>query len=594
MGGSGLPEESPDDRGDVEPAIAPTTDDRLTSAAASATRRRSVATMTGWLGRRHLPAMVLAGALLGEALLLGFYANRLWFLGGDDWDFLLKRGTISGYDRGLFAPHEDHWSTGVVLVMKILFWFFGIRTYLPYGLVVIVLHAAICGLIYVGLCRAECDRWIALWTVLLVAFLGTGAQAFLWDTSMGLLFSMAFGLVAMLVVEREFRSSVMIQLFLIMGLMFSGLGLVMVLTVSVSLVMRRGRRDATEILWPVIAIYAIWYASFGWKGRISEVSSPWDVLGAPRRVWEHIDATLSGALHLPGAGGLVFVAIVVHLCVWQSGPAALRRWSLAGLAGGLSQLLLATLTRITDPQGRYSYVFMVFLAPAMAYGLTHLAWACAAARPLGLLLGLVSSVALVTNGLLEIRSFQAQQRIFTDPWPGRIRGLVAGSDAGQKILNPRSTEWFSAGFDAELLVRPEIRGKLPSGMPTDEERVDAAGHFFVGVQGTTFGLFRPTAMTLIYFNDEPISDAGCATYQASVETPVITLDIGLGGDEISVSSASTRITTFVRTAEHESDRAVWDVTAGEPVFVASTAAGTQLVMVFDKGGSYRVCTGGVR
>ena len=50
---------------------------------------------------------------------------------GDDWDFLFFRGTVAGSDRGLFTPHNEHWSTIPILMYRAIFAMVGPRHYLP-------------------------------------------------------------------------------------------------------------------------------------------------------------------------------------------------------------------------------------------------------------------------------------------------------------------------------------------------------------------------------------------------------------------------------------------------------------------------------
>src|SRR5690606_32760272 len=74
-----------------------------------------------------------------------------WFL-ADEWDYLADR---SATDLGdLFRPHNQHWSTLPILVYRGLFSVFGIRTYVPYQLVVVVLHLVACGLLWLVMRRA--------------------------------------------------------------------------------------------------------------------------------------------------------------------------------------------------------------------------------------------------------------------------------------------------------------------------------------------------------------------------------------------------------------------------------------------------------
>ena len=72
-------------------------------------------------------------AALITILVLG---RHMWFT-YDEWDFLAGRRATSIVD--LFRPHNEHWSTLPILVYRGLFHVFGLKTYLPYQLVVVLL-----------------------------------------------------------------------------------------------------------------------------------------------------------------------------------------------------------------------------------------------------------------------------------------------------------------------------------------------------------------------------------------------------------------------------------------------------------------------
>ena len=86
---------------------------------------------------------MLALLVAGQAAFLLYLGRSMWFVWGDDYDFFLMRGTIPGVNVGLWAPHDDHWMTAVVLIDRALFPAFGVQTYLPYVAVSIGLHLAV-------------------------------------------------------------------------------------------------------------------------------------------------------------------------------------------------------------------------------------------------------------------------------------------------------------------------------------------------------------------------------------------------------------------------------------------------------------------
>ncbi|WP_162799361.1 hypothetical protein, partial [Nocardioides sp. 616] len=127
-----------------------------------------------------MPPTLVVLAALAQAGYLAFLNSDIYFVWGDDYDFLLLRGTINDENVGLLAPHDDHWSTVVVLIYKVLFYFFGMREYYPYGLVTIGFHVLLGLLVYPLMRRLGVGQWTAAAAAVIVLFLGAGAGAVLW------------------------------------------------------------------------------------------------------------------------------------------------------------------------------------------------------------------------------------------------------------------------------------------------------------------------------------------------------------------------------------------------------------------------------
>src|SRR5437763_15713528 len=99
--------------------------------------------------------------ILGELGALVFYvviSRPMWFF-QDEWDFLAQRTAFNVHD--LFRPHNEHWVTLPVLLYRALWWVFGLRTYRPYQLVIILLHLGTALLIRTVMRRAGVRPWTA-------------------------------------------------------------------------------------------------------------------------------------------------------------------------------------------------------------------------------------------------------------------------------------------------------------------------------------------------------------------------------------------------------------------------------------------------
>ncbi len=152
---------------------------------------------------RHVhPASVVLGALLLVGGLLLVYAGRHLTFFYDEWTFVLTR---RGSSLGTYLdPHNGHFVLVPVVIYKLLFALVGLRHYAPYRIIVVLLHLACCGLLYV-LVRPRVGPWLALVPAALLLFMGSAWQILLWPFQMGYLASVAGGLAALVALERSSR-----------------------------------------------------------------------------------------------------------------------------------------------------------------------------------------------------------------------------------------------------------------------------------------------------------------------------------------------------------------------------------------------------
>ena len=557
----------------------------------SGRRRLSVRRVLTW---RNLPLGVVLLAVAVQGTILVAFASRLYFFGGDDWDFLLFRGTIPGVNRGWFVPHYDHWSTAAIAIYRVLFHFFGIRHYLPYGLVVIVFHLAVCLLLFALLRRARAGPWVSATTSVVGVFLGAGAQAILWDVEMTLVGSLLCGFGALLVLQPGSGAARLRVAWglLVVSLMFSGLGMTMVGCVALFVLLRAGWRAALAAAAVPTLVFAVWFVWVGHSGAQIQQSTAWELAQVPSQAWMLMTSALEETSGIPGTGGVLLLALVAGTLLVRETPRPLRDLALAGVGASLFQTFLTVLTRPDIiSRGRYTYLAVVFLLPALGVGLTAVAGRLPEPRWLAGLLGAALLVTVCANGVYLEHRYYSATRVYTDEWPGTIRGIVAASADRQRVLTENPEEWFSEGFSPSLVASEAIRDKLPPGQATAAERLEAERQFFVGVSSKPYSLMSDGQVALLYFLDQIKEGEGCGSYRAGADTPVITVDIGSAGNEIAVTSDSTSVRTYLVRDGRESDERTWSIDPDETAYIASTANDAQLVMAFNRGGTYTVCRG---
>ena len=137
-----------------------------------------------------------------EAVALVFFlvAGRYLWFGGDEWDFLAGRG-LSLHD--LLAQHGGHLVALPLVIFRALFAVFGLRSYLPYQLVAIVLHLMTAWLLRAVIRRAGAGPWIATAGASLLLFFGAGAQNILTAFQITFTGALAFGFGQLLLADHD-------------------------------------------------------------------------------------------------------------------------------------------------------------------------------------------------------------------------------------------------------------------------------------------------------------------------------------------------------------------------------------------------------
>ena len=88
-------------------------------------------------------------ASLAAAFGFLLWANRNQWFDSDEWNFLVRRRLVGSAEfEGIWAPHNKHWVTLPVLVYRLLFNVFGVRTYFPYIVLLLVLSLAVAHLLW--------------------------------------------------------------------------------------------------------------------------------------------------------------------------------------------------------------------------------------------------------------------------------------------------------------------------------------------------------------------------------------------------------------------------------------------------------------
>jgi hypothetical protein len=377
--------------------------------------------------RAHI-ALILAGA--GAASMILVLGSRLTFW-GDEWNFLLRQ-PLAPID--FLRPNNEHWATVPFAVYSLLMWL-GARTYLPFMAVLVGAHLATAAGMYTLIRPRTGQAWaVALTTVLL--FLGSGAEDLLWAWQMGFVGACAFGVWALVALDRG-RPGVA-ALLLTLGLATHGPGLFFL--VAALAASARRRRMMAWLAVP-LAVYATWFLTFG-RLTIGALQNPFTLSSAVSAPWfaaQGIVHAVGGVTGLGVAGiGLLF-AMIAAAVRWRAEPLF---WG--GLAGVAAEFLLVGLVRSgiegSMTMSRYVYPAAVLLLISAACVIPKVT------RPSArLILGVLIVVAVTTNALTLVAyglSPPYGRFIVSQPY-GCLPPTIPAQRAGLTVTDSYSTGRFA-------------------------------------------------------------------------------------------------------------------------------------------------------
>lgn len=306
--------------------------------------------------------IVVALAILAAAGILWLSGVYTFYF--DEWDFILSAPDWSW--ASILQPHNEHPVMLTRLIYAALLSTVGLRSYVPYMLVLLALHATSAVLLF-ELVRRRAGDLVGLAFAAALLVLGAGWEDLLWAFQIAFVGSVASGLGMMLALEspstpRRLAAAALLTA----SLMFSGIGLFFGAVAATRLALDPARRR--ELLWfaPVAVAFAAWYVTYGQSGTAT-VPPPgasnllllpayfaWAMAGAV--------AGIMGVTGLPALAVLVAGAGAVGYAWWRGRPDAFALSTAAGLVAfyvvtGLSR---AQLGFDQGASGRYVYVGAVF------------------------------------------------------------------------------------------------------------------------------------------------------------------------------------------------------------------------------------------
>jgi hypothetical protein len=542
--------------------------------------------------RPHAAALVTLAVIVAAGVLLVALASTLWFM-PDDWAFLLHRRVTFLGDRSLLEPHNGHWSLLPILVFRFLFTVVGMHSYLPYVAVTIGLHLAICVVLWRVLRSVGASPWVCCLTLVPAAFIGPGIEDVLWDFQMGFLAPSLLALVGLLVIERTEtlpRRPVRLWVLGTLALMCSGSGVIAVVWVAAYALLRRGWRAAATVASVPAVVYVHWYAAYGRGTGIAppvppELVMPYMLRGMTN-TWDQM-------LQVPWSGSVVLVVLVASTVV-RSPHRRLRLLAGAGLIAWAANWFLLALSRggfgaVSALQTRYLYTSVLLTLPAVALTLQLLWDVLHRHGRLRSAVWLAMGLVLLVVGASSVRQMAETKR---DQIGALKEQVVAGAQLmqrGDHVLAQQLSPGYAPDIDAASLARPSVQRRLPDIRPSARGRIEAAATLEVGVGARSFGLPSAPDVHALTGLTETARGSGCWDLRAGAGAQLLLPRST--GSQVVLTVLQGQILTQLVDGDLRSARAVHEVTAGEKLYVGSTAEVGDLVITLPAG-SATLCGAG--
>jgi hypothetical protein len=325
----------------------------------------------------HARLIVAVAALVACSVILWLARTYTFYF--DEWSLILTAPDWTWLTY--LEPHNEHPSMLLRLIYAALLNTVGLRSYLPYMSVLLLLHATNVTLLF-ELVRRRAGDLVGMAVAALLLVLGAGWENVLWAFQLAWLASVALGLGTFLVLRTPSTpGGLAIAAGLITAsLTFSGIGLLFAVAASVRLAATPASRK--DLLWllPVAAALAAWYIAFGRSGQAPNPPPTMsNVYFLPLYAIWGLGASVAGLVGVSGIAGLACLALATGAIAfsWRHrGPDPLA----LGVAAGL--LAFYVLTGATRAQlgyeqagaGRYVYVGAVFWLILLADLARRLPW----------------------------------------------------------------------------------------------------------------------------------------------------------------------------------------------------------------------------
>lgn len=339
-----------------------------------------------WTGERAALLTFVAVAAAGATFLLVINRHQ-WFL-TEDWVFFVlnqarqHHGDWTGF---FLEQYRGHWITTTNVLYELAYRAFGLRHYLPYLLPTIAATCGIAVLLRVHMRRAGVGPWTATAFASLALFLAAGSEDVAKAWQIAFTGALLFGLAQLLACDHDGpigrRDAIQVG-FGFLALITSGVGLLFLAIVALSLGLRGRYQAALVNVVPLVVVYIPWYLVYGRHWTTAEHAHLSDTGDVLHRAWHALSVSFDSMTRAHGIGGVLAAVLVVGAFVVRVPARRLGVAPVVALAvGAPAFLVFAGTTSFVSLEvlpARYLHVTSLLLLPLIA-----VVWSRAAGRTAG-------------------------------------------------------------------------------------------------------------------------------------------------------------------------------------------------------------------
>lgn len=425
---------------------------------------------------------------VGAVLLFRLGLTQSFFF--DDWAILAP-----SLDGNINLPHVGHWSLTPALVFQAIRNTWGLDSYTPFFLCVLLVHLVLAHLIWRIMKRAGVAPWLATAFVVPVLFMGSGSENILWAFQFGFIGAVVLGLIVVLVVTGRTMTwplGILAGVAALWSVTFSGTALPLLFAAGVASLYRQRFVRTALVFGPAVVVYGAWYVLEGSRYKTSIPSVFVDGVGQGIVDLSQFASTmvlsaLDGLLPLAGVGVVLAVAVFIWLVSRRREQLERALPAIALAAAALFFALLTAFSRAglgveTASSGRYLYLVTALVIPVIACAGSAVTMRRAAGTFIAC--AVVAGAGVFGYATLSIDS--EKQAAAEQTSQGRLHAAVALArdvpDTDTRLLAERPIRQWAPDLSVKDLKVIDAEGWISTGEFSTQDRVDVAPYFWLDLK----------------------------------------------------------------------------------------------------------------